>query len=129
MIDRRAAGREGENAAYGFLAGRGYRILYKNFKCGRYGEIDIIAEKSGTICFIEVKSRSGGRYGTPSEAVGFLKRKKIIAVAGHFLRTIGIAERKMRFDVIEVYFDYTDAPEKKHVVKDIRHIENAFIDT
>ncbi|WP_444353365.1 YraN family protein, partial [Phascolarctobacterium succinatutens] len=41
----------------------GYKILTRNFRCHRYGEIDIIIEKSGCISFIEVKTRASTRFG------------------------------------------------------------------
>ena len=102
--DKRAAGREAEAAACAYLANKGYRILYRNFRFGRYGEIDLIAKKSDVICFVEVKSRSGSRFGRPSEAVGYRKRQKILTVAAHFQKISSLSNYKMRFDVVEVYY-------------------------
>ena len=124
--NKRAIGRAGEDAACAFLTGRGYRILYRNFRYGRYGEIDIIAKTSGTICFIEVKSRSGAAFGAPIEAVGYAKRRKILTVANHFLRTGDYSGFKLRFDIIEVYYAGVKTPEAGRTVKEIRQIENAF---
>ena len=126
--NKRALGREGEDAAVNYLFKRGYRVLYRNFRFSRYGEIDLIALKSGTICFVEVKSRSSAAYGAPAEAVGYAKRKNIIAVANHFIRTCGFQESKVRFDIVEVYYDkIMDANNcEQRAVKEIRHIENAF---
>ena len=126
MIDTRAVGRAGEDAARDYLVKNGYRILHRNFRYGRYGEIDIIASKSGVVCFIEVKSRGGAGFGTPAEAVNRAKRKKILAVANHFLRVGGVRGQKLRFDVIEVYFSHGSPPETLRGVREIRHIENAF---
>ena len=126
MADRRAVGRDGESAAIAYLAERGYVVLHRNFRYGRYGEIDIIAKKSGVVCFIEVKSRTGDAYGAPAEAVGYAKRKKILGVAGHFLRISGYHAYKLRFDIIEVYLHKNGAQGAPRAVKSIRHIENAF---
>ena len=126
MADTRAIGREGEDAAHDYLLANGYRILHRNFKYGRYGEIDIIAQKSGVICFIEVKSRSGVKFGTPAEAVGKDKRKKILTVANHYLRVNGNQGLKLRFDVVEVYFDNTGSKDARRAVREIHLIENAF---
>ena len=128
MSNRRAVGRVGEDAALKYLAERGHQVIYRNFRFSRYGEIDIICMKSGTICFIEVKSRAGCAFGTPAESVGYIKRRNIIAVANHFLRTGDYGEFKLRFDIVEVYYDkvITGIGEPEIVVREIRHIENAF---
>ena len=47
-------GDAGEDLATQFLVQERYRILCRNFRC-RHGEIDIIAESDGYLCFIEVK--------------------------------------------------------------------------
>ncbi len=52
MINKRLLGQRGEEIACKALEKEGYRILEKNFRC-RQGEIDIIAEEKGVICFIE----------------------------------------------------------------------------
>ena len=64
----------GENSACEYLEKKGYKILERNFRKG-YGEIDIIATKSKTLVFIEVKTRSSSRYGTPFEAISSTKIK------------------------------------------------------
>ena len=40
-----------------FLQLKGYKILHKRYK-NHFGEIDLIAKKSGVIIFIEVKARN-----------------------------------------------------------------------
>ena len=54
---RLTLGREGERLAGEFLAARGYRILARNFRT-RCGEVDLIAQRAGTLVFVEVKARS-----------------------------------------------------------------------
>ena len=56
-MGRRDTGNIGETVACRFLEQRGYKILERNF-LRPWGEIDIIAEKSGTIRFVEVKAVS-----------------------------------------------------------------------
>jgi putative endonuclease len=52
MINKRLLGQRGEEMACKALEKEGYCILEKNFRCGQ-GEIDIIAEEKGVICFVE----------------------------------------------------------------------------
>ena len=47
-----------------------YRILDRNWRCAE-GEIDIVAVDRRTFVVCEVKTRSGTRYGTPADAVGY----------------------------------------------------------
>ncbi len=65
------------------LQQKGYRLISRNYRC-RYGEIDIIAVDKETLVFVEVKARSGFRYGTPLEAVSLKKIVKISQVGEHF---------------------------------------------
>lgn len=67
---------------------QGYRLLEKNyiFPHGKQvGEIDLIFEKDKEIIFVEVKSRSGNKFGGPFEAVDFNKRRKLVKTAKLYL--------------------------------------------
>jgi len=55
--DKRKLGDIGENVACEFLRRRGYEILERNY-LRKWGEIDIIAKKSGILHFVEVKTVS-----------------------------------------------------------------------
>jgi putative endonuclease len=50
-----AKGRLGENLAVTYLEELGYRILERNFRYSRIGEIDIIAQEGDEVVFVEVK--------------------------------------------------------------------------
>lgn len=54
---RKEAGRIGEQIAAEYLARKGFRILDRNYR-KPWGEIDIIAEMTDTIRFVEVKTLS-----------------------------------------------------------------------
>ncbi|MFA5356711.1 MAG: YraN family protein [Candidatus Omnitrophota bacterium] len=104
MVSEKSAylGGKGEQAAASLLKENGYKILFTNYKT-RLGEIDIIAEDRGTICFIEVKARSSDRFGSPSEAVSLLKQRKISEAALLFLKERKLLDKRARFDVVSVY--------------------------
>lgn len=104
-------GKAGERQAAKHLQKSGYKILATNYR-SRFGEIDIIAEKEGVLVFVEVKARSGARYGKGYESVRPDKQAKLIKTAQAYMMEKG--EMPARFDVISI-----DDGE-------ISHIENAF---
>lgn len=110
-------GKRGEAAVCRYLAQKGVEIICTNYHC-RYGEIDIIARSGDTVLFVEVKTRTGKRFGSAAEAVTGAKQKKVIRSAQHYIlenETIGPG---FRFDVAEVYI-YNDEVS-------INYIEHAF---
>lgn len=73
----------GEDAACEYIQKKGYRILERNFRKG-YGEIDIIAIINSTLVFIEVKTRSSNKYGTPFEAISPQKLSLLVRGANFY---------------------------------------------
>jgi|LSQX01.3.fsa_nt_gb putative endonuclease len=96
-------GSYGEVLAARHLRDKGYEILSANFRTNA-GEIDIIAEIDGIICFVEVKSRQAGQMFSPGEAVDIDKENRIKITASHFLAKEKI-NNDIRFDIIEVVFE------------------------
>ena len=75
-MNKRRIGADKEILAADYLKNQGYRILKQNFFC-KDGEIDIIAQDDGVLCFIEVKYRSDLSEGYPEEAVDINKIRRI----------------------------------------------------
>ncbi|MDO4178293.1 MAG: YraN family protein [Phascolarctobacterium sp.] len=100
-------GEFGEIMSIRYLRKKGYKILARNFRMGKYGEIDIIAEKEGVLTFIEVKTRTNRLYGSPCESVTSAKQKKIRRVAEYYLMITGKMSCMpvIAFDVIEIISD------------------------
>ena len=61
-------GRHGEELACRELRRRGYAIVARRYRT-RHGEIDIVAMDEGVLVFVEVKTRSDRRFGSPLAAV------------------------------------------------------------
>lgn len=99
--DRSSVGRRGEEAACAYLAERGYRILDRNWRC-RLGEIDIVAERGDIVVFVEVRTRTGTRFGTGAESVDWRKQRRLRAVSAAYLARRGWSMREVRFDVISM---------------------------
>jgi len=106
MPDRRAVGTAGEDAAARFLARHGYRILHRNLRLGRAGELDIVAMQGSTLVFIEVKSKLSGELGGFTNITA-TKQRKLVELAEHYLQRYQPGQQAVRFDAVEV--EYSDA--------------------
>lgn len=100
-------GRHGEDLAARFLRGEGYKVLYRNFRAPRGGEVDIVCRerKSNTLVFVEVKTRSSTYFGAPSEAVNREKQHLITRGALAWLRMLDNPDVFFRFDIVEVVME------------------------
>ena len=118
-MDAKQRGDYGERLAAEFLDEKGYEILARNYRV-RQGEIDLIAREGETVVFVEVKARSGVRFGRPCEAVDERKQQRLRAAAERWLY-----EQKetafCRFDVIEVFL-----PREPQERPRVHQIINAF---
>lgn len=104
--NRHHLGITGEQLAQNFLAKKGYRILTTNYR-SRYGEIDIVCLDGETVVFVEVKTRSSEKFGTPTEAVTFRKRTRLRQLAQMYLITHNLETYPVRFDVLSLIFSST----------------------
>lgn len=105
----RELGKRGEALAWNFLIRQGYRILEKNYR-NRLGEVDVVAQKEGTITFIEVKTRKDERFGLPAEAVNWKKRRKLVLLAEAYLQQKGLEHLPARFDILSITWDGEGEP-------------------
>ena len=119
-LESKTLGAWGEELAANWIRGRGGRIIAANFRC-RFGEIDLISEERGYLCFTEVKLRKSAAYGSAGAFVDFRKQNKLRATARYYLSRRS-TKLQPRFDVIEVYAPY--GLETKY--PKITRIENAF---
>jgi putative endonuclease len=113
-------GEWGEDVAAGFLKENKYRIIGRNVRPERRGEIDIIARHNETLVFVEVKTRGDEDFGPPASAVDDNKRHALNRAAAAYLRKARYPDLYYRFDLIEVIGQPGDKQ------PEIRHIENAF---
>ena len=97
---RRALGAQGEAFAAQHLEASGYRILGRNVRAGGV-ELDLIVSRGRWIVFVEVKTRSSTRMGSPLLAVDERKQARIARGAAAWLRAHPArGTRRVRFDVI-----------------------------
>lgn len=100
----RGKGREGEEIAVEYLKENGYRIVEKNYR-SLFGEIDLIAEKDGTIVFIEVKMRNTPYYGPPAAAIDMRKQRRLCRTALDYAFRRRLTDYPLRFDVVTIERD------------------------
>lgn len=103
-MNKRRFGIIGEKIAQGYLINKGYEILENNYYTNK-GEIDIIAQKDKSIIFIEVKTRSNLKFGTPAMSVNYIKKKHIKSVAKTFIYLNRLHKKDIRFDIIEIFIN------------------------
>ena len=108
MKNKANVGQIGEDIACQFLERKGFKILGRNYR-KPWGEIDIIAEKGGTVRFVEVKtvSRESMMDGSremdyrPEEMATPDKLKKVARTAVLYMESKK-DEREFQIDVVGV---------------------------
>lgn len=117
VSDSGILGKRGEDLAARYLMKRRYRLLERNFSIGG-SEVDIIALKGDTLCFVEVKTRRDTRYGLPEEYVDRRKIARVIRAARLYSTRPSHREKRIRFDIIAVVITGDGCR--------IEHLKNAF---
>jgi len=120
LADAKLLGRWGEKRSERFLKRKGLRLLSRGFSC-KAGEIDLVmADRDGTVVFVEVKTRADEDFTPAESAITTAKQAKLTRAAKYFLATHRIEDRPARFDVVIIVLKPTGRPE-------IRYYQNAFV--
>lgn len=109
-----AVGAYGERVAVAHLLNEGMVLLDRNWRCTA-GEVDIILRDGDTLVFCEVKTRRSDRFGTPAEAVGTTKIRRLRRLAAEWLSISGIRPAGVRFDVVSVLPQPAGAAHVEHL--------------
>lgn len=110
---RQLLGALGEDLACQYLAGLGWRIIARNWRCPD-GELDIIAAEGDSIVFIEVKTRSSAKYGQPALAVTEQKYARLRTLAWQWIKSHDVHPREIRIDIISIVIRGAE-PQISHV--------------
>lgn len=97
-------GHQGENSASNFLKQNGFEILQRNVR-SKTGEIDIVAKRSDTIFFIEVKTRNGDKYGKPYEAITSAKQRHMKRAATWYVLQNKLEKSKLKLAVVSILIE------------------------
>jgi len=130
VSEKRKIGDIGEAVAARYLSGRGYRIVERNY-LKKWGEIDIVAEKSNILHFVEVKtvqarlgesgygSRETAHY-NPAENVHPKKLERLYRAAETYLEDRKVPrETDWQIDVVSVLLDLDAKKAKVDLLKNI----------
>ena len=127
---RYLAGKCGENIAAKEYEKRRCRIIARNWRFGRRGEIDLILEREDgeagekTVVFSEVKLRKDDSFAPAAAAVNAKKQMRIRMLASVFLsQHPELRDSRVRFDVVQVYCGNEETAAEENFC-DI--LENAF---
>lgn len=97
-------GGKGEEEVYFYLRQHGYVVVARNWRSPRRrSEIDLVAWEGGTLCFIEVKTRTSHDVKPAEAAVDEDKRNDLRRVAREYLRRVE-GRPNVRFDIATVYY-------------------------
>jgi putative endonuclease len=100
---RRHLGAEGEELVAGWYVRAGWAVVDRNWRC-REGELDLVVARGPVVAFCEVKTRRGGAFGEPVEAVTPAKVRRLRTLAARWLAARAASGqpalgRELRFDV------------------------------
>ena len=116
MNARGALGRYGEVVAVRTLTAAGMRILARNWRAGRAGEIDVVARDGDVLVLCEVKTRRPGPFGHPAAAVTAEKTARIRRLAELWLaKHGGPPPGGVRIDLVGVVLPPRGAARVEHV--------------
>jgi putative endonuclease len=108
VTEKENLGKQGEEIACGYLVGKGYKILERNFKKS-WGELDIVAlAPDKTLVFVEVKTSSQSSDFKPEEQMTLAKIEKFKKIATFYANSNPelIEDKKgWRLDLIAIILD------------------------
>ncbi len=113
-------GVRGEEAAFFHLRRTGFTVIAFGWRTGRApGDLDLVAWEGGTLCFVEVKTRSERDFAPAESAVDLEKRRSLRRLAGYYIRQFPDGTSS-RFDILSVYLS------KGRKKPEFEHFRNAF---
>ena len=103
-------GARGEVIATAWLRANRCKVLARNFRAPKGGEVDIVAREGKVLLFVEVKTRREGSPIRPYDAVGKDKQRLIERGANAWLKRLRTRALPWRFDVIEIWLADGEKP-------------------
>lgn len=92
----------GEERAVEYLLANGFELRHRNWRNGRY-ELDVVAQKNGTLHFVEVKCRKLNSLTTPREAMTDAKSQFLFKAAEAYIKEFEV-DLEIQFDLVAVEY-------------------------
>jgi len=119
--EKQNIGKLGEDIAVKYLEKHGYNILDRNYR-KPWGEIDIVAQQSQELVFVEVKTQNQAFEWRPEENITFHKKHQLSRIVTTYLKTNKIPENQdWRIDILAITLDF------KTEDAQIEHIQNIML--
>ncbi|MGC9366529.1 MAG: YraN family protein [bacterium] len=117
-MSRKSIGKQGECLALQYLKEKGYQLVGKNVRMGRF-EIDIIAKQNQTLVFFEVKTRAMDSWDSNFTSWSYAQQKRFLFAVKRYLTDNNLWNKfDIRLDFIAINSGNWS----------IEHIENALTD-
>ena len=114
-------GKFGEDIAIKYLENHGYKILERNYR-KPWGEIDVVAQQSDELVFVEVKTQNQGFEWRPEENVTRHKKRQLSKIINTYLKEHRVySEIDFRVDVLGIIIN------DKTKIAQIEHIQNIIL--
>lgn len=101
MTPEKRLGEWGEVEAQRYLEAMGYVFVERNYRAPE-GEIDLVMQDGDIVAFVEVKTRSSNKFGSPEESVSKVKRQRLQRAAWAFLEEHEMLNASWRIDVVAI---------------------------
>lgn len=119
--EKQNVGKLGEDIAVKYLENHGYGILERNYR-KPWGEIDIVAQQSQELVFIEVKTQNQKFEWRPEENVTRHKKHQLSRIVATYLKEHRTPESQdWRIDVLAITLDFQTKNAQ------IEHIQNIIL--
>ena len=118
-MHKQKIGKLGEKIAKNYFRKKGYKILGQHY-CLRGGEIDLIVQKQGVLIFVEVKTRTSDKFGTPEESINYFKQKSLSRAINNYLFKNDLKDLNCRVDVISIILNERN---RSALIKHFKNIE------
>ncbi len=123
--------RLGEDIAANFYEKQGYKVLARNWRAGRFAEVDlIVVGADGLFVFVEVKTRyKQSEYDSVQnglDAITYRKQQKIVTSARIYLARNGLCETPCRFDAMAIALDRSAVSNGSIGEPEVIQVQSAF---